>query len=217
MAAPTIMRDSLPSGKPSTPQCGLFPFHVYNVSMTNLFNGGDGFWVMEGQRLVESLRIHRCKRGRRIWGRPSITGQPPACRYSPIQRDIHRCGAGTAAGHQWKRERIPSPGPPAQAASISTNGVTLSANGNSYTCVVTNLYGTCTSAAATLTVTNGVGSPPVPCVNVAQQYISYNYASVFGFDRTIATSPDSSPVLLTPRFVGLIWHSTLRLGEPSRL
>jgi len=75
--------------------------------------------------------------------------------------------------YQWYDVTAGTPGTLLNGATNSTltlNGLTTSQNGNLYLVVVTNLFGTATSASAQLTVVTG---PPVIQVDIPQQTVVY--------------------------------------------
>jgi hypothetical protein len=89
---------------------------------------------------------------------PTILSQPSSITVGATSNATFSVSAsGTVPlAYQWRLGGVNIAG--ATSASYTTNGVSLLASGNSYVAVITNLYGSITSAAAILTVTNNCES-----------------------------------------------------------
>lgn len=94
-------------------------------------------------------------------GAPVIAGQPVAQSVYEGQTATFGVGAtGTAPlGYQWQKNLVDIPG--ATGSTYTTPPTALADNGASYRCVVSNLYGTVTSAAAVLTVLSASDPPAI--------------------------------------------------------
>ena len=85
---------------------------------------------------------------------PTIT-QQPISRIATVGQSVSFTVAATGSGtlgYQWQRNQVPIPG--ATSSTFTIPSVTLNDDNDSFRAIVTNAYGSATSAAATLTVAN---------------------------------------------------------------
>lgn len=97
---------------------------------------------------------------------------------------------------QWFRKNVGAAGftaiPGATAPRVTLNSVAIGDNGAQFRCTITNLVGSATSSAATLTVT--AGGPPVPVITVPEAGAFYRAGDTIAFEG-YATDPQDGTLL----------------------
>jgi hypothetical protein len=153
--------------------------NTFTVASTTVHHGIEILWP--GPALVV-----------RFSGSP--TNSPPSITQHPADQSANVGGTATftvaATGtsplsYQWQKNNSNISG--ATSTSYTTPAVSLSDNGATYRCVVTNNYGNATSNSATLTVTSG-NTPPNVTSNPVDQTVQAGATASFAVSAT-GTSP----------------------------
>jgi glucose/arabinose dehydrogenase len=121
---------------------------------------------------------------------PAITQDPLSQTISvghSVTFNVAASGAPTLT-YQWQRDHVNISGQTSPSYTISS--VSIGDDGHLFRCMVSNSFGTATSADATLSVTSD--QPPVPTITIPASGTTYAAGDTINFAGT-ATDPDGPP------------------------
>jgi len=125
-------------------------------------------------------------------GQPPGITQQPASTTRPVGQTASFSVAATGSqplAYQWQRNGVAISG--ATAASYTTPALTTSDNGASFRAVVSNAFGSATSASATLTVTND--QPPTVAISTPPQGSMYSAGETIAYAGSASDAEDGTP------------------------
>jgi glucose/arabinose dehydrogenase len=177
------------------------PFLSGGVGLVDVKTGPDGslYYISRTNGVNNPGFVHRVS----FSGQPAIVSPPASVTVSPGQSATFTVVASGSPplSYQWQRGGVNIAG--ANASSYTLPAPTLGDNGAQFRVVVTNPFGSTTSAAATLTVTNN--SPPVGTILTPDAGSHYNAGATITFTGS-ATDPQDGTLPATAFAWEVMFH-----------